>query len=578
MTGPIPEGLRILFIEDQPDDVELERRQLERDGLVFEWRAVSSDIAMRREIDEFRPHVVLCDYSIPGFSGRQALGIAHEIAPSIPFIFVSGTIGEETAVACLRDGATDYVLKDNPQRLGAAVRRALSEVEERKAYEARIQYLANYDALTDLPNRTLIADRVGQALIHARRTGRHLALLTVNIDHFRLVNEGFGHAAGDAVLKEMAARVHASVREGDTVARTGVDEFTALVSDLERPEDVHPFARKILDALKFPHTAGNQEIRITASAGAAVFPHDGEDAETLLRNASAAMHRAKALERGAFQFASQDTMREAVEQIMIETELSLALQHGELRLEYQLQYDLRDDRACGAEALMRWPRADGTSVPPATFIPVAEETGLIHAAGLWALEEACTTALPWVRANDKFVLSVNVSIIQLKDAGFVEAVARILEATQFPVKCLELEVTESALMSTAASGPEAIARLKALGLKIAMDDFGTGYSSLSYLSRLPIDRLKIDASFVSRITTDPRDAGIAQSIVSLGHGLGLKVIAEGVETREQLAALRQMGCDQAQGFLLARPVGPQRIPALLSAGRNPAGESKEKGP
>jgi diguanylate cyclase (GGDEF)-like protein len=561
----LPQALRILFVDDNRDDVELECRELARDGLAFEWRATYKQAELERLLDEFDPHVVLCDYSIPGFSGRAALAIVKQRKPLVPLIFVSGTIGEETAVECLREGATDYVLKNNPRRLGSAVRRALAEVEERRLYEARIRHLANFDALTDLPNRTLLGDRIEQAIVHAGRSGGIVALLVMNIDGFRRVNEGFGHGEGDAVLRQVAARLQGSVRIGDTVARSGGDEFTALIADLDRPEDVNPFVWRLLDAVQVPLRVQDRSVAMTATAGVALFPADGADSEALLRAGVAAMHTAKARQRGGFVFAgSADAMRDSVQRVMLESGLSQALRRNEIRLLYQVQHDLATERPCGLEALMRWGEGDRL-VPPQTFIPIAEETGLIRQLGRWALREACATALAWVERDPSLVLGVNVSALQLQEDGFIEHLETVLGETGFPARALELELTETALMKGEERAVRTIEGLRRTGVRLAIDDFGTGYSSLSYLSRLPIERLKIDASFVQRMTEDARDAKIAHSIVSLGHGLGLKVIAEGVEPRAQLDMLRRMECDQVQGFLFSAPSRAEEVSAALEA-------------
>jgi len=685
------ETVRVLFVEDQPDDVELIRRRLQRDLLAVEGRTVTTESGLREALAECLPDVVLCDYTIPGFSGRQALNIVRAQAPFVPFIFVSGTIGEETAVECLREGATDYLLKGNLSRLAAAVRRAIAEaaerahvreveqarahlaeileatsdlvtmadlerkvtfineagcrllgvtreqalhrpvddfyaswarelvrheaipsalrhgtwqgetavmartgeeiplsqvlvahtgpdgkarffstiardIRERKAYEARLRHLANFDALTGLPNRSLFGDRTAQSLVHARRTRSCLAVVAIGLDGFKRINEAFGHPAGDQVLREAAARLLAGVREGDTAARVGADEFAVLLSDLARPEDVYPVVRTLLDALALPQPAGGEELRVTASAGAAIFPADGEDFETLANNAGAAMRQAKSVERGNFQYYAAAITDGTLARLKIETGLRAALRDGDLVLHYQPQYELQSGRMAGAEALMRWLGADGKPIGPAQFIPVAEETGLIRSLGEWALAEACHTALEWTRApGPPLTLAVNVSPLQLHGEGIAAVVERVLRTSGFPAGQLELEITESALMSDQAGALEALARLKALGVKIAIDDFGTGYSSLSYLSRLPIDRLKVDQSFVRRMIIDPRDAAIVRAVILLGHGLGLTVLAEGVETAEQLRILQEMGCDQAQGFFLSAAVAGDRLQMLLDA-------------
>jgi diguanylate cyclase (GGDEF)-like protein len=556
--------MRILFVDDNRDDIELERRELGRDGLAFEWRTAASEKELRRQLAEFQPHIVLCDYSMPGFSGRAALGIVKEQSPLTPLIFVSGTIGEETAVECLREGAIDYVLKHNPRRLAPAVRRALADVEERRDYEERIRHLANFDALTELPNRALLRDRMEQALVHAERTERIVAVLAINLDGFRRVIQGFGHEAGDMVLREIAARLQAGVRAGDTVSRSGNDEFIVLISDLARPEDVNPFIWRLLEAVRTPLQLGQRPVSLTATAGVALFPADGRAAEVLLRGAVSAMHRAKAQRRGGFMFAaSDDVMRESLHRLMMETGLHHAVQRGELRLQYQPQFNLADATPCGVEALVRWGNA-GDPVPPGVFIPIAEETGLIRQMGRWILRKAFSQALPWIHGDgSSLILGVNVSALQLHDEGFLFNLRTALHEAGFPPTCLEIELTETAIMKGDEDVLPVLEGLRAMGVRIAIDDFGTGYSSLSYLSRLPIERLKIDASFVRRMAEDPRDAKIAQSIVSLGHALDLKVIAEGVETTQQLEMLRKMECDQVQGYLLGAPMAPEEIPAKL---------------
>ena len=685
------ERMRVLFVEDSERDVKLECRQLEREQLVFEWQVVSSDAGLRKALAEFEPHVVLSDFSMPGFSGLNALEIVKSVAPDVPFIFVSGTIGEEMAVKCLREGATDYILKNNLNRLANTVKRAFDQAEqqaaardaqntrarlaeileatpdivatvdwqgrivymneagcrllgveaeaiigrdaqefytpgameqiraegvptaldlgawqgettllargdmeipvsqvivahkpledgarllssisrdvrERKTFEQRIYHLAHHDSLTGLPNRSMLGDRVTQALIHARRGGRPAVLLAVHLNNLGLVSAGFGHTESDRVLDEIARRMRRAVRDGDTVARIGADEFAVLLTDLARAEDAHSVARKIVGELSPPVRVGTQDLRIAASIGAAVFPADGEDFDALLRNAGAAMRRGVAHGRDTFQFYAAQMTTESLDRLEIETGLQGALDRNEIIMHYQPQFDIRTKRLIGVEALMRWFTPDGKSVSPVRFIPVAEETGMIRALGQRALRDGCATALGWLRAGlPPTRVAVNVSTRQLSDEDFAESVGQVLRATGFPPNLLELEITESALIENGELSLAALTALKALGVNIAIDDFGTGYSSLSYLSRLPIDRLKVDRSFVQRMTGDSRDAGIVQTVVSLAHGLGLGVVAEGVETEEQLSMLARMKCDEAQGYLLARPAAADSIQAMLAS-------------
>jgi len=561
----MPEELRILFVDDNGGDIELEWRQLEAEGLVFEWRAAANEAQLREALGRFDPHVVLCDYSIPGFSGREALQVVRQMSPDTPFIFVSGTIGEERAVECLRDGAVDYVLKENPRRLAPAVRRAIAEVRERRAYEARIRHLANFDALTGLPNRTLLLDRLAQAIVHDTRTDRRVAVIVLDLDGFHRLNVGLGTGAGDRVLRQVATRLGTGIQPGDTVARTGGNEFIALVSDLDPADAATRFVYRMLTAVREPVRIGHHVVTSTASAGVAFFPADGGSAEDLLQAATAAMHRAKRERRGEFVFAggAPEAMRESLQRVMVESALRQALKRSEIRLAYQLQFDLATGRPCGIEALMRW-RSGNTEHPPSMFIPVAEETGQIRELGLWALREACSRARVWLPSDrSAFTLGVNMSAVQVNDRTFIPNLRSILRATGFPPANLEVEITETSLMQNSAEVHASIEALRELGIGIAIDDFGTGYSSLAYLSRLPIGRLKIDAGFVHRMEKDPRDAKLAQSIVSLGHALGLKVIAEGVETAGQLEMLRVMECDQVQGFLVGEPEAAPAIAARL---------------
>ena len=563
-VAPVQSDLRILFVDDNRGDIELEWRQLEADGLAFDWRAAANEAQLREHLRRFEPHIVLCDYSIPGFSGHAALQVVREISPATPFIFVSGTIGEERAVECLREGAVDYVLKENPRRLASAVRRAIAEVHERNAYEARIRYLANFDALTGLPNRTLLRDRLEQAIVHDARTERRVAVVVLDLDGFHRLNEGFGSRTGDEILKQVATRLGTGLQEGDTVARTGGNEFIALVSDLDPADAATRFVCRLLAAVKEPIQIGQRIVTMTATAGIAFFPADGGNADDLLQAATAAMHRGKRERRGEFVFAgSPEAMRESLQRVLVESALLQALKRSEVRLAYQLQFDLRTGKPCGIEALMRW-RSGSTEHPPSTFIRVAEETGHIRELGLWALREACSRARVWLPAErSPFTLGVNVSAMQINDRTFIPSLRSILRATGFPPSNLEVEITETSLMENSVEVHAAIEALRELGIGIAIDDFGTGYSSLAYLSRLPIGRLKIDGGFVHRMEKDPRDAKLAQSIVSLGHALGLKVIAEGVETAGQLDRLRAMECDQGQGFFLGEPESAPAIAARL---------------
>jgi len=420
--------------------------------------------------------------------------------------------------------------------------------------------------LSSLPNRSLLGDRTSQAITHARRTGRSCGLAVLNVDRFKLLNDSYGHSAGDTLLKLVAERVTSAIREGDTAARLGDATFAVLASDLARPEDVMTVARKVRDAMLAPFSVEGREMHVTLSMGASIFPKDGEDYDVLLRNADAALNRVKAQGGNAFQFYAAAMTRQAVDRVELENDLRSAIAHKQLELHYQPQIDIADNRIVGVEALMRWAHPERGPVSPAVFIPIAEESDLIQSLGVWALAQACRNLAEWHSNGLAIRMAVNVSARQFKSEGFVDAVAGTLRAHGIAPAFLELELTESALIDDREKAVSILERLKALGVDIAVDDFGTGYSSLSYLSGLPVDCLKIDRAFVTKVSKGGRDAPIAQAIISLGHTLGMRVIAEGVETVEQLNFLRKHGCDEGQGYLFARPCDAASVVALLARG------------
>jgi diguanylate cyclase (GGDEF)-like protein len=438
---------------------------------------------------------------------------------------------------------------------------------ETSDYEARLQYLGNYDALTGLANRDLLGDRSSQAITHARRLGRSVGLLVLNLDRFKLVNESFSHSAGDALLRLVGERLQSAVRDGDTVARLGADTYAVLATDLARPDDLLSVTRKIRDGMLSPFSLEARDLHLTLSIGASTYPRDGEDFETLLRNADAAMHRVKADGRNGLQFYTASMTQQATDRVELENDLRRALNRKELEVHYQPQVVLADGRIVGVEALARWHHEKKGWIPPGQFIPVAEDAELIQPLGEFALSESCRQSQVWSKAGfGPLRLSVNVSARQFRDPRFVESVEQTLLASGLEPHNLELELTESVLVERRDHTIEVLARLKELGVQIAVDDFGTGYSSLSYLSRLPIDCLKIDRSFVSRTQERGQDAAITQAVISLAHSLGVRVVAEGVETAEQLEFLRMHRCDQAQGFLFSRAVEAKTMGQLLAEG------------
>jgi diguanylate cyclase (GGDEF)-like protein/PAS domain S-box-containing protein len=691
--------LKMLMVEDVPSDAEITLRELKRGGMEFVVHRVETEAELRRECVEFEPDIVVSDFALPHFDGLSALRIVRELRPDLPFIFLSGTIGEETAIDSLRSGANDYVLKTNLSRLPTAVRRALQDADERvkrleteealrlrdraveasvnpvvivsaldpsmplvyvnrafeqvtgysraeviggncrflqgddrdqpeldkvrraiaeqrdghavlrnyrkdgslfwnklyvtpvrdprsnrvthfvgvqyditeiKGYQEELEHQANHDALTGLANRNLLKDRLKQALALAHRYNRPFSLTFIDLDNFKLINDSLGHDIGDRLLKLAGERLAACVQEGDTVARLGGDEFVLLVAEQEREEGVYRAVQRVMAAISQPFVIDEREFKITCSAGIASFPRDGEDADTLLRNADTAMYRAKDLGRNNFQLYSSDMNADLGERLTLETDLWKAVERNELVLHYQPKVELKSGRIIGMEALLRWNHPTKGMIPPGIFIPVAEASSLITEIGSWVIHEACRNNKAWQDANLRSVpIAVNISARQLHDKDLVETVRTALQETRLRPEHLEIELTESAVMMHPEDAINTMARLRGMDVRIALDDFGTGYSSLSYLKRLPVTGLKIDQSFVRDLAFDPDDAAIVRAIVAVAHELMLEVTAEGVETAEQAEFLKTHGCNEAQGYYFARPVPADAMRALLERGTLP---------
>ncbi|MDD4930323.1 MAG: EAL domain-containing protein [Gallionella sp.] len=437
------------------------------------------------------------------------------------------------------------------------------DITRRKGYEAELERMANFDTLTGLPNRNLFYDRLSQAVVHAQRTSGIMAAVVLDLDGFNLINDSLGHHAGDLLLQEVARRLSDCVREVDTVARLGGDEFVIVMPRLEKEEDAVAIAEKLLHAFTLFMHCESEKMYVTASIGIAIYPRDGTDADSLFKHADLAMYRAKELGRNRYQFYAPEMNRRATEYLRMGNDLHQALECGEFTLHYQPQVDLQSGRIIGAEALLRWQHPVSGWVSPAVFIPVAEECGMIVPIGTWVLQQACLTAKAWHDQGYHIVIAVNLSARQIREPGFVKVVQDALHAAGLEARYLELELTEGILIEQADFVFTVFRQLREMGVELSIDDFGTGYSSLSYLKRFPIGRLKIDQSFIRDIASDPEDAAIVGAIVSMSRNLKLKVIAEGVETIEQLAFLRQRNCDEIQGYYFSRPLPIADITALL---------------
>lgn len=444
----------------------------------------------------------------------------------------------------------------------------ISDITERKQAEQKIYQLAHYDSLTGLPNRTLLQDRLAQAVREAHRGERHLALLFLDLDRFKNVNDSLGHEFGDQLLKAVAKRLRECVRESDTVSRQGGDEFLLLLHDIADGTAAARIAEKILQVVSEPYVLGVHELHITPSIGISLYPQDGDNADALIRNADAAMYHAKESGRANYQFYTRDMHISAYERMSLENNLRLALERGEFCLHYQPQVELASGRVVGVEALIRWQHPANELVPPTQFIPVAEQSGLIVAIGEWVLRTACRQNRAWQDAGlPALPVAVNLSAIQLRRRDIDRLVAEVLAETGLDARYLELELTESAVMHDSGETGTMLKRLNVMGVRVAIDDFGTGYSSLGYLKRFKIHRLKIDQTFVQDVAEDTDDAAITSAIISLGRSLKVQTLAEGVETREQLAFLQERGCDQIQGYYFSRPLPPEELAELLRSGR-----------
>ncbi|MEW8233256.1 MAG: EAL domain-containing protein [Candidatus Thiodiazotropha endolucinida] len=677
-------SLNILIVEDLPYDAELMALRLRDEGFDLNYTRVQRETAYLEALEK-SPDLILCDWHLPQFSGQRALSLLRQQDLDIPFIIVSGGIGEEAAVDALRQGANDYVLKDRPARLGEAVRRVLVDkqlrmahriaeeklrladrafqntaegitvtdasgniVSTNPAFEAitgysheevlgqnprvlksghhpdtfynemwdtllltghwrgeiwnrrkngdaypewltisavkdgndetthyvgvftdisqikeaqdQINFLAHHDALTRLPNRALFRERFDHALMHARRENTSIALLFLDLDRFKTVNDTLGHPVGDQVLLEVSKRMNQIIRASDTLARLGGDEFVLLLEEQTDAQHAAVVARKLIDLFSRPMIIGEHELVVTASIGITLYPNDGDDSDKLIRHADRAMYEAKQQGRNTYRFFTQALTEGALERLMMENDLRRAVARNELILHYQPIVNLETRQLQGIEALVRWQHPEQGLIAPGLFIELAEEIGIIGEIGQWVLRAACSQLARWDRDGFKVPrISVNLSVQQIDREGLITMVSEELNSSGLSPERLELEVTESMLIRNPELSRTVLSELRTLGVKFAIDDFGTGYSSLAYLKLLPLDHLKIDQSFVRDIGKDANDETIVRAIIAMSKSLGLESVAEGVEEAHQARFLQQAGSDLAQGYLYSRPLPADEI-------------------
>jgi diguanylate cyclase (GGDEF)-like protein len=555
---------KVLLIEDNPGDARLIREMVMEDPEApFSLQLAERLSAGLELLSAGDSSLVLLDLSLPDSFGLETFAKVYAHSPAVPIIVLTGNDDQTVALSAVKGGAQDFLVKGRLDR--ELLMRSMQYSIERKRYQVQLEHQANYDALTGLPNRNLLHDRLRQA-VYAKRNPRPMAVAFIDLDHFKFVNDSLGHGTGDKLLKGMAERLRSVLREGDTVARIGGDEFVVLLNEQGNEEVIFRTMQRIAIEVSQPMTIDGKELFVTCSAGISMYPQDGPDVETLLRNADAAMYRAKDRGRNNFQFYTSEMNDRINERLALENALRRALERNELVLHYQQKIDVRTGALAGAEALVRWNHPEWGLLRPERFIPLAEETGLILQIGEWVIQEACRQIRAWLdQGLEPGLVSVNLSARQFRQDGLVRAVSRILEESGVDSRHLELELTESTVMHNVATGIATLHGLKSLGVQLSVDDFGTGYSSLSYLKDLPIDVLKIDRAFVRDIGSGAgADEGVlAQAIISLAHNLHLKVIAEGVESEAQLRFLKRHGCDQVQGFFYGEPVPAEQFARLL---------------
>ena len=567
-TNALPrDTLNLLLVEDNEDDWLLTRSMLGkiRDGKQYNLEWVSTYDAALQAISEKPFDACLVDLQLGDRDGLDLIRQASEIKHYLPFILLTGRDDHLIDEAAMASGVADYLVKN--QVTAALLERAIRYGVEHKRIEERLTILADFDPLTRLANRSQFQRKLKQELAVSQRTGRSLVIMFLDLDHFKQINDNIGHTVGDHLLKKVAARLQDCCRETDTVARLGGDEFAIVAPHFNDQLAVGAVAEKIIEALSQPFDIDGHTVHTGVSIGITVFPSDEDNMERLLANADMAMYRAKAEGRNTYRFYDANLNEEIKQRRRLERELARSLERGEITAHYQPQFDIASGRMTGVEALARWIRPGQEEVPPSEFIPIAETTGLINRLGEYMLRIACTDCRAWQRMGLADIgVAVNISPAQFRRAEFVTSILNILQGCDLEPHNLEIELTEATVTEDINEAAAALHQLRDAGVRVAIDDFGTGYSSLGNLKNFPVDRLKIDQSFVAGVDSELGDQAITRAIIRLGAGLGMDVTAEGVERREQLDFFASANCGSAQGYHLAHPMPFEE---LIAAAKGP---------
>ena len=551
--------LRLLILEDRPEDADLALRQVRRAGFDPTWRRVEDEEGFKANLDP-ELDLIIADYHQPHFDALRALKLMQDAGLEIPFILVSGAVGEDMAVAAVRLGALDYVLKDRLGRLGTAVENALEQAKLRRRQregQKALEHQALHDGLTDLPNRLMFRQQIEKAL--AERDS--VAVLLLDLDNFREINDTFGHKIGDGLLGQIGPRLRQQLDDGDLIARLGGDEFGILIRGADAGH-----AMKVADAVlrvERPFLIEGHPLEVTASIGIATFPPHGSTAEALLQRADVALYVAKRAGNTAAVYRPEDDPYDP-SRVVLQADLRQAIARREIILYYQPQVAIATGEVTGFEALARWRHAQRGWIPPSEFIPVAERMGLIKPLTACLVELACRQFVDWQSSGTSIPVAVNVSMRNLLDPRFPSSMKDIVAASDADARRIKLEITESALMTEPARVLETMNELRALGFGFSIDDFGTGYSSLAYLQRLPVEEIKIDRSFVGELPNNAGSEAIVRATIELASGLGLGVVAEGVEDESTWQILQRLGCATAQGYFLSRPMPASEVEGWLS--------------